>query len=218
MGAKRRARRPRSADLRRLGIFGGTFDPVHYGHLICADQLSEALGLDLVVFVPCSRSPRKPGYRPAPARHRLEMVKLALGAVPGFTVSDIETRRGGASYTVDTVRQIRKIYGTQVELWLLMGMDAYLDVLSWKEPDAIFRECSLGVACRPGYRGRRHPGVARGKTRFIEITSVDISSTGVRHRLQQGRSVKFLVPDPVEAYIRRYRLYGSGKTRGLRRR
>ena len=209
MGAKRRARRPRSADLRRLGIFGGTFDPVHYGHLICADQLSEALGLDLVVFMPCNRSPRKPGYRPAPARHRLEMVKLALRPAPSFVVSDIETRRGGASYTVDTVRQIRTLYGGHVDLWLLMGMDAYLDVLSWKEPDAIFQECSLGVACRPGYRGEQLPGVAQGKTRFVEITSVDISSTAVRGRLRQGRTVKFLLPEVVEAYIRRHRLYGS---------
>jgi nicotinate-nucleotide adenylyltransferase len=146
------------------------------------------------------------------------MVRLAVRGAPGFTVSDIETRRGGASYTVDTVGQIRKLYGKDVELWLLMGMDAYLDVLSWKQPEAIFQECSLGVACRPGYRRQPHPGVARGKMRFVEITSVGISSTAVRDRLRQGRSVKFLIPDAVEAYIRRHGLYGSGTMGGLRRR
>ncbi|HVP58673.1 MAG TPA: nicotinate-nucleotide adenylyltransferase [bacterium] len=209
MGATRRVRQPRNTDVRRLGIFGGTFDPVHNGHLICADQLREALNLDLVVFMPCNRSPRKPGYRPVPARHRLEMVKLVARTEPRFVISDLETRRRGPSYTVDTVRQIRKIYGDGVELWLLVGMDAYLDIPSWKEPEAILRECSLGVACRPGYE-RAQLEVGRwAKARFIEITAVDISSTAVRDRLRQGRSVRFLTPDAVIAYIRRHRLYGS---------
>ena len=212
MGATVRPRGRQRTDLKRLGIFGGTFDPVHYGHLICADQLRQALDLDLVIFVPCNRSPHKPGYRPAAARHRLRMAELATRDVPGFAISDLETRRGGASYTVETIRQIRRQYGKGVQLWLLMGMDAYRDVRSWKEPDAILRECYLGVACRPGY-GRPRMG-ATGRARFVEITSVDISSTVIRRRVRLGRTVRFLMPEAVETYIRRNRLYGSARTEG----
>jgi nicotinate-nucleotide adenylyltransferase len=171
--------------------------------------LREALKLDVVVFMPCNRSPHKPGYRPAPARHRLRMAKLALRGFRGFAVSDLETRRGGPSYTVDTVRRIRKRYGKGVELWLLVGMDAYLDLGTWREPEAILRDCSLGVACRPGYAGRKRPGAAGVRARFVEITPLEISSTALRRKIRLGRSISFLVPNLVEAYIRRNRLYGS---------
>ena len=209
MVATPRPKRPRRTSPKRLGIFGGTFDPIHIGHLVLAHQLREALRLDTVIVVPCSRSPHKPGYRPAPAGHRLRMARLALRGLDGFEVSDLEMRRRGPSYTVDTVRRIRRRHGTGVELWLLVGMDAYLEMEAWREPEVILRECRLGVACRPGYRAGRLRLAAGARVRFIEMTPLDISSTALRRRVRSGRSISFLVPAAVEAYIKRHGLYGA---------
>jgi nicotinate-nucleotide adenylyltransferase len=190
-----------------VGVFGGTYDPVHFGHLICAEQLSESLDLDLVLFIPCCRSPHKPDYVPAEDRHRLAMTKLATHNRPGFQVSDLEIVRGGLSYTVDTVRQLREQFGPDVEIWLLMGMDAYLDFPRWERPEEIAGECRFGVACRPGYVKNLDEGLPLAKTRFVDITPVDISSTDIRERLRRGRSICFLLPADVEAYIRKNRPY-----------
>jgi nicotinate-nucleotide adenylyltransferase len=198
--------------LRRVGIFGGTFDPIHYGHLVCAAELSEALGLDRVIFVPCNHSPHKPRYKPAAATDRVKMVELALRRSPDFLASDMEVKRGGLSYTVDTVRQVRRQVGPDVELWLLMGMDAYLDVPSWRYPEVILGECFLGVACRPGFRGRLLRGPAAKKTRFLDTTGIGISSTDLRKRVIAGRGIRFLVPPEVESYIRRKGLYGPARS------
>jgi len=205
--------RVRGSELRRLGVLGGTFDPVHCGHLILAAQLREVFGLDLVLLVPCSRSPHKPKYRPAPSRHRLEMARLATSGRKGLAVSDMEIRRGGISYTVETVKQLRRLVGPQVEIWLLVGTDAYLDIPAWKDFGAIMRECFLGVACRPGYKVRRLPAIITSKARFAEITEFDVSSTDIRRRLRAGLTAAFLVPERVEAYIKRNKLYGPAKQR-----
>ena len=202
---------PRGNDLKRLGILGGTFDPVHCGHLILATQLRDVFGLDLVLLVPCNRSPHKPRYRPAPSRHRLEMARLAALGRRGLAVSDVEICRGGISYTVDTVRQLRRLVGPRVEMWLLVGTDAYLDIPAWKDFRSVVRECFLGVACRPGYKVRRLPKIISSRARFAEITQLDVSSTDLRRRLRAGLSVGFLVPERVEAYIKRNGLYGPAK-------
>jgi len=193
---------------------GGTFDPVHYGHLILAAQLREAFGLDRVLLVPCSRSPHKPRYKPAHSRHRLEMARLATLGRKGLAVSDMEIRRGGLSYTIDTVTQLRQLMGPRVELWLLVGMDAYLDIPAWKDFESIVRECSIGVARRPGYRVRQLPKAIRSKAHFAEITELAVSSTDIRRRLRAGLGASFLVPERVEAYIKRNRLYGPTKPVG----
>jgi nicotinate-nucleotide adenylyltransferase len=187
--------------MERIGLFGGSFDPIHLGHLICAEQLSEAIGLDRVIFIPCSRQPHKPEYVPAGAGHRLEMVRLATSGRPDLQVSDIEIVRGGLSYTVDTVVEMRRQLGSQAELWLLMGMDAYLDLKRWKRPELLAEECRFAVACRPGYQAREQPEFASGRTTFVTITEVGLSSTDIRERITDGRSIRFLVPEAVEAYI-----------------
>ena len=197
--------RPRRA--KRVGIFGGTFDPIHLGHLVCAEQLRDALGLDSLILIPCNRSPHKPTGRPAASRHRLQMVRLAARGSRGLEVSDVEIKRGGVSYMVDTVRDLRARLGAGVELWLLLGLDAFGDLGAWKEPQAVIRECFFGVACRPGCKRVAVPKAAREKTRIVGITQVDLSSTDVRRRVAEGKSIRFLVPAPVEAYIRRHRLY-----------
>ncbi|MGQ9602800.1 MAG: nicotinate-nucleotide adenylyltransferase [bacterium] len=198
---------PDKGELRKIGIFGGTFDPIHLGHLICAEQICEFLDLDIVVFIPCAIPPHKPKYHPAEARHRLAMIDLAIRGSENFTVSDIEISRGGISYTVDTVLEIRSELGEKVDLWLLLGLDAYLDLPSWKDPDLIINQCGLAVARRPGYC--IDPTLHVGKNvKFIDITAVDISSTEIRRRIEEGRSIRFLVPHAVEQYIRTEKPYG----------
>lgn len=191
----------------RIGIFGGSFDPVHYGHLVCAEQVSEAVGLDLVMFIPCCRQPHKPRFVPSRAADRLAMLRAATRNHRGFTVSDIEIKRGGISYTADTVAQVRSLAGSHPEIWLILGMDAFLDIPGWKDPDTIIRECRFAVATRPGYRRKAVSRRVRARCRFVEITALDISSTDIRKRVARGRSIRFLVPDPVEACIRRRGLY-----------
>ncbi|MFH1313047.1 MAG: nicotinate-nucleotide adenylyltransferase [Candidatus Eisenbacteria bacterium] len=209
MQSRARRKLPQASDVSRLGMFGGTFDPIHYGHLICAEQLREALNLDLVMFIPSSSPPHKPDYSATSASHRLEMVRLAIEGCDHFVASDIEVLKGGVSYTVDTVREVRASYGNDVNLWLLLGMDAYLDLPTWKEPDVIAAECSFAVACRPGYVNTIDPGQAVAGKRFVDITLVEISSTGIRERLSDGRSIRFLVPESVERYIKHHKPYPS---------
>jgi nicotinate-nucleotide adenylyltransferase len=203
--AKRRL--PAGAKPERIGIFGGTFDPVHFGHLICAEQLREAIGLDSVTFIPCSTSPHKPDYVVAGDKHRLAMLELAVSGRDEFKVSDIEIARGGLSYTVDTIAALRQQFGPGVDLWLLMGMDAYLDLSAWERPEEIVAECRFGVARRPGYTRQLDAGLPVAKTEFVDITPVDIASTDIRQRLLEGRSIAFLVPGSVEAYIRKHKPY-----------
>ena len=190
---------------------GGSFDPIHNGHLLCAEQLSEAVGLDKVLFIPCSRSPHKSSHAPAPDTDRMAMVELALSEHPVFEISDLEILRGGLSYTVDTVKYLREAMGSDVELWLLLGMDAYLDIPAWKDPDVVLAECRFAVARRPGYEDRRLSADFEARTRFVNITAVDISSTGIRDRLRAGKSIRYMVPDAVEAYIRARMPYPSGE-------
>ncbi|MGD9140776.1 MAG: nicotinate-nucleotide adenylyltransferase [bacterium] len=205
----------RKSDLRaagRIGVFGGTFDPVHYGHLVCAEQLREAVGLDVVLFIPCNRQPHKPGYVPSDPAHRLAMLRAATRRYPAFKVSDMEIRRGGVSYTAHTIRGLRGTVGAGPEIWLMLGMDAFLEVHRWKDPEVILSECRFAVAARPGYSRGRYMARAvarsiRRKCRFVEITGLDISSTDIRKRVTRGKSIRFLVPRPVEAYVRREGLY-----------
>jgi len=143
------------------------------------------------------------------------MVRLAIGDHPLFEVSDLEIVRGGISYTVDTVRHFRLEMGPDVELWLLLGMDAYLDIPAWKDPESVLAECRFAVARRPGCEDRRLSADFEARTRFEKITAVDISSTGIRERLREGRSIRYLVPDAVEAYIRDRKPYpGCESARG----
>lgn len=200
---------PLSKPAKRLGILGGSFDPIHNGHLICAEQLGEAAGLERVLFMPCSRSPHKRMHDPAPDSHRIAMVELAVAGHPAFEVSDLEIRRGGISYTVDTVRQLRDGLGRDIELWLLMGMDAYLEIPAWKDPHTVLAECRFAVARRPGSDDRSLGEAYREKTRFVNITAVDISSSDIRDRLRQGKSIRYLVPEAVRDYIRSRKPYPS---------
>jgi nicotinate-nucleotide adenylyltransferase len=197
---------------RRIGVFGGTFDPVHYGHLVCAEQLRESAGLDFVLFIPCSRQPHKPRYVPSDPADRLAMLRAATRRYPAFKVSDMEIKRGGVTYTADTVAELRSLVGKGPEIWLMLGMDAFLEVPRWKDPEVVFRECRFAVATRPGYARAEYMtrAATRGlkrRCRFIEITALDLSSTDIRKRVARGKSIRFLLPEPVEAHIRKKGLY-----------
>jgi nicotinate-nucleotide adenylyltransferase len=187
----------------RLGVFGGTFDPPHAGHLIAAQDAHGGLGLERVLFVPAGEPPHKPSHALSPARVRLELVRAAVAGDARFVVDDLELRRAGPSFTVDTLRALHAAEPA-AELFLLLGADQYADLEHWREPAEIRRLARLAVLDREG----RVPDDGAERVR---VTRVDISSTDIRRRVAAGRPVRYLVPDAVEALIRRHGLYGAAR-------
>ncbi len=197
----------------RLGVFGGSFDPVHVGHLRLAEEAREAFALDRVLFIPTWVSPFKTGRATTPPAHRLEMARLATRDNDAFAVSAIECVREGASYTVETLRALRREH-PGAELWFLTGTDALAGLPRWREPEAVLELARFGVATRAGTtveaarESLAHlPGNWRERIAFFPMTNVDISSTDLRARLREGRSVRYLLPGDVEAYIAARGLY-----------
>lgn len=190
----------------RIGIFGGTFDPPHIGHLIIAEAARDQLGLERVLFMPAARAPHKRGARTAPANHRLAMVRAAVRGVPRFHASDFEIRKGGVSFTVDTVRFLRSIFPSK-EIWLLLGSDNLQDFSTWKSPKDLLSMCRIAVYERPGFPLHRRL-VSRTGAVVLEGGLLDLSATLVRRLHQRGRSISFIVPPAVEKYMVRRRLYG----------
>jgi nicotinate-nucleotide adenylyltransferase len=192
----------------KLGIFGGTFDPVHHGHLIVAEYVRERVGLDRVAFIPTMISPHKADAVVTSAVHRLAMLREAVKPNPFFQVLDMEIERGGISYTVDTLRRLRRDHPTD-EFFLLIGADNLRDFRSWKEPGEIGERATLVVMNRPGFVPA--PGEQSLPRNVIQcqVPSLDISATEIRRRLQKGLSISYLVPPSVSRYISRHRLYRS---------
>ncbi len=144
----------------RLGLLGGSFNPVHNGHLAIARQTREALGLDQILFIPTSHPPHKPNGSLAPAQDRYEMVRLAIASDPSLAISDVEIRRPGKSYSIDTIRLLQQEYGAQTQLFFLIGLDAFLDFPSWREPLTLLELCPFVVLSRPGLSFRSLSTVA----------------------------------------------------------
>ncbi|WP_135257500.1 nicotinate-nucleotide adenylyltransferase [Thermus caldilimi] len=184
----------------RIGLFGGSFDPIHLGHLLAAAEARAALGLDLVLFVVAARPPHKTPVAPAEARY--EMVLLATAEEKGFWASRLELDRPGPSYTVDTLREARRLF-PEDELFFITGADAYRDILTWKEGGRLPELATLVAVARPGYplEGMPVPVVP------LLVPEVGISSTEIRRRIRQGESIRFWVPRPVEVYLERHGLY-----------
>jgi nicotinate-nucleotide adenylyltransferase len=185
----------------RLGILGGSFNPIHHGHLVIATCAAEALKLDKVLFVPTAISPLKDPRNLAPPRDRWSMLRLALRGNPGFEACDLELRRGGVSYTVDTLRALKRT--TRARLVLILGTDAFEQMPRWKEAAEVRRLASVAVVPRPGHRPR--PGMP--KHYMVEAPLLDVSSREIRARARKGLPIRYLVPDPVERYVRRKGLY-----------
>jgi nicotinate-nucleotide adenylyltransferase len=193
-------------NVRRVGVFGGTFDPPHIGHLALAAWARDALGLDRVLFIPAGQPPHKRGRRLSPARHRLAMTRLAVRGNPAFRVSTWELERRRPSFTIDTLEHLAR--ARTVALHLLVGADSLDDFRTWKRPDAILALARLAVAGRPGSGSRGEAWARRtGRVDWIGNPGIDLSSTLVRERVRVGHSCRYLVPDPVWRYVEKHRLY-----------
>ena len=200
---------------KRIGIFGGSFDPIHLGHLLMAEQFRSELSLDTVKFIPAKISPFILHYTPTADKHRLEMLKLAIGAHPNFEIDPIEIQRGGVSYTIDTVEQLQSNQ-PDATWFLLIGADSLKDFKKWKSPEKLLRSVQLVVARRGGCPEpdwKELDGLASEETLRaiqqirLDIPVMEISSTAVRQRIETKRSIRYLVPAPVEVYIQEHQLY-----------
>lgn len=213
----------------RIGVFGGTFDPIHYGHLRLAEEARECFDLDLVIFLPASIPPHKKRKKVAPAAHRLEMVRRAVAGNPAFQASDLECRRPGASYSVESLCLLREMQGPEAELFFLVGLDAFLFIHTWKSYQELFAISNWIVFGRSGFgpagkkalpvklrkvfhydrkdRAWVHP--SGYKVFFKPFRSLEISGTEIRSLVESGRSVRYLVPDEVAHYIDLNGLYSS---------
>ena len=189
--------------MRRIGILGGTFDPVHIGHLILAQEAYIRLHLEKVVFVPAAMPPHKDPKSVTPASHRLRMVELAVAGDPRFEVSDVELKRSGRSYTIDTLRYMKSLW-PEARLFLLIGADNLRELPTWKEYEALFRLSRIVVAHRPG---AEPGGELMDRVQFLPIPMVAISASEIRKRVSKGEPVRYLVPPEVERYIEEQGLY-----------
>jgi len=229
---------PRSGPVTRLGIMGGTFDPIHLGHLRAAEEIYWAFGLDQIVFVPAARPPHKDEVVAASALHRYEMVSLATVFTPYFTVSSVELQRPGKSYSIETVQELRRVYGPQARLYFIVGVDAFLEMSEWKRAGELLALSRVIVTARPGWRldeverlltPRQRTVLGRPTFRackiaeidparieaehharevlLVEVVSLDIASREIRQLVEEGRSIRHLVPDTVAAYMAKNRLY-----------
>ena len=212
----------------RIGLFGGTFDPIHWGHLRSAEEVREAFRLDRVLFVPASIPPHKRGQTQTPARDRLQMVRLAVAKNPRFTVSTVEIARPGVSYSIDTIRHFAEDQHQRDSLYFIIGLDAFREIGTWKDFAQIFPLCNFIVTSRPG-NGDSNPlrGTSIAVRRlfcydfkqkiyhhrcgtsvhFLKLTDFAVSASDIRERVKQGKSIRYLVPSAVEAYIKKQGLY-----------
>jgi nicotinate-nucleotide adenylyltransferase len=192
---------------------GGTFDPIHIGHLILAEQARERFALDEVLFVPAGDPPHKPGQVVAEAAHRLEMTRLAVEDNEHFECSTVELDRAGPSYTIDTITEIPGLLGESTRVYLLMGADEARELMSWRDPYGIQALAMIVVAGRPGCTFDEAaaclPEDFAQKLIRLDMPGVDVSSTDIRERVRTGRSIRYLVPRAVEDYIVEEGLYGG---------
>ena len=197
----------------RIGVLGGTFDPIHLGHLVVGEGARDRLNLDRLVFMPAG-SPRLKEHEPlASAIQRLEMVRLAVDEGDDSEISTQEVVREGSTYTVDTIAELRQQYAESDQIYFMVGMDALEQFDRWKEPDRLLRMCNLVVVNRVGHQRvdvndfvGRFPQAGPGLT-LLTVPRLEISSTDIRNRVRDGRSIKYLTPEPVVGYIEREGLY-----------
>jgi nicotinate-nucleotide adenylyltransferase len=201
----------------KIGIMGGTFNPVHHGHLVAAGEALSQFNLDKVIFIPSGDPPHKNSSEETISEHRYLMTVIATSANKNFFVSRIEIDRKGKSYTVDTVRELKKIYGENTGLYFITGADAILEILTWKKTAEIMRLCSFIAATRPGYNISRIQDLQEKlfketkknveKIFVMEVPALAISSTDIRKRVKEKRPIDYLVPEGVSNYILKHGLY-----------
>ena len=189
-------------------LFGGTFDPPHFGHLIVAQTIFEAEHFDKIVFIPAHIPPHKKGKKISSLELRLEMLKIAIKDNPNFEISDIEIKRGGISYSLETVRDYKEQTElSQDELFYLIGSDSLKLFYAWENPKAILKECQLIVAIRPGFRPSDIPNWILAKVQFANIPRIEISSSQIRARWIEDKTIRYMVTQPVWKFINENNIY-----------
>ena len=202
----------------RVGVFGGTYDPIHYGHLVAGEEARCAMDLDRVLYVPNARPPHKVEHKISAVEQRLEMIRLAIANNPAFELSTIEIDRPGLSYSVDTIAALREELGPDVELYFILGEDALADLPTWHQAQRLLELCRLIAVNRPGYHSfslrlleRQLPGVSE-RVHSVRVPELAIWSTELRARVSSGLPIRYLVPDSVLDYIQRNGLYLNGSS------
>lgn len=193
----------------KIGILGGTFNPVHIGHLILAEEAREKLGLDKIIFIPTALPPHKDNFNIAPASDRLEMLRLAMEGNKFFAVSDIEIKRGGRSYTIDTIKELKKDNPLD-GLYFIIGSDLLTYFDGWKDVDQIAKAVTFVAATRPGYPLEdigSYAAMRQAGVKTLAIRAVDVSGFEVRQCVKENKSFRYLVPDKVFDYINQRKLY-----------
>lgn len=194
----------------RLGVMGGTFDPIHYGHLVTAQEALVQFGLDSVLFVPTGLPWMKEHEVVSPAEDRYLMTVIATASNPLFEVSRMEVDRDGSTYTVDTLRGLKEIYGAETDLFFITGADAIVEILAWKDHEELFGLAHFIAATRPGYDIAEFEGQApdsRPEITVMNIPALAISSTDIRARVAAGRPIRYLVPEGVKSYVEKAGIY-----------
>jgi len=196
-----------------IGVLGGTFDPVHNGHLIVAEEVKTRLNLAEIIFVPAGQPWLKVDRPISPAEHRLQMLRLALADKSYFKRSTIEIERTGPSYTVDTITELRDKLGSEDELFFILGWDSLAELPQWREPSRLIKICYLVAVPRPGYprpKLKTLEVIIRGLSQRVMLMKkpeIDISASAIRERVARGLSIRHLVPEPVNRYIKEHGLY-----------
>ena len=198
--------------MKRYGVFGGTFNPIHTAHLIMAEDVRQQMHLDRVLFIPSANPPHKDAGNIPDAEIRLRMIELAIKDNEHFESSDIEIKSAqfSKSYTVDTLMGLRDKYkGDEVKLYLIIGMDILIEMHTWKDPGKLFLLSEVVVINRPGYLVQDADNEFGKRVTYVPVPGIDISSTGIRHRVREKKSIKYLVPGAVEKFIFENKLYQS---------
>jgi nicotinate-nucleotide adenylyltransferase len=197
----------------KIGVLGGTFDPVHLGHLKIAEEVSKSLNLSVTILVPSGQPPFKPGYLITPAEQRLQMLRLAVADRPHLRVSSMEMERPGRSYTVDTIAELRGQFGRDDEMFFVLGWDSLEQIAGWREPSRLITMCYLVAVPRPGWPPpdlesleAGVPGILQ-RIVLLEKPEIDISSSAIRAMAARGVPFENLVPGPVAEYIREHKIY-----------
>lgn len=197
--------------MKRIGIFGGVFNPIHTAHLIMAESVREQMSLEKVLFVVAANPPHKDSGSLPDASLRFKMVRQAIEGNKNFEASDIEIQlaKNGKSFTVNTLMALREKYNSEANLYLIIGMDQLIELNTWKEPEKLFKLAEVVVINRPGYNVP-HSEIEFGKqVNYVQVPDIDISSTDIRHRIRKGKSIKYLVPEITEKFIYENNLYKS---------
>ncbi|PKM85756.1 MAG: nicotinate (nicotinamide) nucleotide adenylyltransferase [Firmicutes bacterium HGW-Firmicutes-11] len=202
--------------MKQIGIIGGSFDPIHNGHLILAEQARDGAGLDQVIFIPAKTSPFKVDQKPASGQERMKLVKLAIEDNPFFSASDYELNGPDVSYTITTLQEFKERWKGEAVIHFICGTDAFLSMKRWNRADEILKEFSLIVGARPRYKDKSRDlmieelNVLYGTSvTKVQMPKIDISSSDIKERIRTGRSIRYLVPSKVEEWIREEGLYRS---------